>query len=520
MLSYSSWISSPVNYSEGIYDFYINIKTNKDNIVSAVLSASAIGLYKPYVNGKEVSNELFTPYFTSYNKRIQYQTYDITEMLQGNDQLNFLVSEGWAVGNLVALPGINHRFSDRVALIFSLEINYADGRCDRYVSDENVKVRSSHILQSSIYNGETVDKTAEIAELGNAVYFAYNTELINQEGEKVHEQEIIYPVKLITTPKGEKVIDFGQNMVGYVEITANGNRGDRIVISHAEILDKDGNFYNLNLRSAKQLNTYVLSGEGEEIFKPTFSWQGFRYVRLDEYYSDDIDLSLFKGKVVYSDIARSSYFSCGNPMINQLYSNIIWGQKGNFLDIPTDCPQRDERLGWTGDAQVFVKTAAINFDVEKFFRKWMRDIVAEQGEDGLVGMYVPYCNIEHPKKAVAAWGDAAVICPFEIYLAYGNREILEYHYPSMKKWIDYIHKSGDEEFLWNGGSKFGDWLALDDETALTSKKPTKGITDTNFVAAAFFATIPRTLPPHSSADLNTTNSEDFTASEMSMISIP
>ena len=487
MNSLAKWIASPENYLEGCSEFYFDIKEKKSEIVSAKLSASALGIYKPYVNGSAISSQLFTPYFTAYNKRIQYQTYDITDMLNGGDSISFLVGEGWAVGNFIAVPGINHRYSDKIALIFSLEIELKDGNIRIYASDESVKVRTSHVTHSSVYNGETVDMTVEIRELGHAVGFNYHKNLIPQEGEEVHEREIVYPVKLITTPKGERVIDFGQNMVGYVEVSTRGKRGDRIVISHAEILDKEGNFYTANLRSAKQLNTYVLSGEDSETFKPTLSWQGFRYIRLDEYPSESIDLADFRGIVVYSDIERSSYFNCGNALINQLYSNVIWGQKGNFVDIPTDCPQRDERLGWTGDAQVFVKTAAINFDVEKFFKKWMRDIVAEQSEDGLVGMYVPYFNIDHPKRAVAAWGDACVICPFEIYLAYGDREMLEYHYPSMKKWVDYIHKSGNEEFLWNGGSMFGDWLALDDEVALKSKKPTTGNTDTNFVAAAFFA---------------------------------
>jgi alpha-L-rhamnosidase len=165
----------------------------------------------------------------------------------------------------------------------------------------------------------------------------------------------------------------------------------------------------------------------------------------------------------------------------------LWGQKGNFVDIPTDCPQRDERLGWTGDAQIFVRTAAINFDVEKIFKKWLRDLVLEQGEDGIVGLFVPYCNLDYPGRAVAAWGDAVTICPWEIYLAYGDREMLEECYPSMKKWVDFVRREGDEEFLWLGGGKLGDWLALDDEKAMMSRRPTKGNTDPDFIASAFFA---------------------------------
>ena len=486
MIDKAKWIRSAETWDEACFEFYKDIYFDK-KVQKAMLFVTAIGLYKAYINGKAVSDERFTPYFTSYDKRLQYQRYDVTDLIREKTRLSILAAEGWAIGNIMPLPGVHHRYSDHIAIRFALEIEYESGDKTVFISDEDVVVRTTHIVSSSIYNGETVDMTVPVRELGNAVLSDVSTTLIPQEGVQVHEQEVVYPQGLIITPKGERVIDFGQNMVGYVEITTEGKRGECIVLSHGEILDKDGNFYNENLRSAKQRTKYVLSGEGRETFKPSFSWQGFRYIRLDEYPYDDVELSAFRGIVVYSDMERSSWFTCGNDKINQLYSNILWGQKGNFIDIPSDCPQRDERVGWTGDAQVFVRTAAINFDVETFFRKWMRDLVLEQSEKGLVGLFVPSCRLEMPRKAIAAWGDAVTVCPWEIYLAYGNRDVLEEHYPAMKKWVDFLHDYGDEEFLWIGGGHHGDWLALDDEEAMMSRVPTKGNTTPDFLASMFFA---------------------------------
>lgn len=482
MFKNSKWIKTPENKEEACYEFYTCINSEKA-IKHAVLNITAMGMYRAYINEQRVGDELFTPYWTEYNKRLQYQSYDVTHLIEKNTNLNIICAEGWAVGDIRSGAEWRNHYADNIALRFVLDIMYEDGSKTEIVSDENIKVRTSKIVQSSIYHGETVDNTATIHELGNALLDEnVVTTIIPQQGEKVVEQDIIYPVKLITTPLGERVIDFGQNLAGYVEITAHGNRGDKIKISHAEILDRDGNFYTENLRAAKQQNTYVLSGEGTEVFKPTFSWQGFRYIRIDEYPSMGIDLNNFKAIVVHSDIKRTGDFICGHNKLNQLYHNIIWGQKGNFIDVPTDCPQRDERLGWTGDAQVFVRTAAINFDVEKFFTKWLADLAAGQYEDGGVFWIVPTNNEYRPENVASAWGDAATICPWEIYLAYGDKKILENQFESMKKWVDYIGKVSEEKFLWIGGKQFGDWLGLDNEDGSY-----QGATSKEYISSAFYA---------------------------------
>lgn len=485
MIKNAKWIMSPINENDACYNFYTEFNTDK-TVKKAVLKASAMGLYTAYVNKKRVGDELLTPYWTEHKAHTQYQTYDVTDMLGKKNELSFTCAEGWAVGLIRTGAEYRNHYHKNISLIFSLEVTYGDGSVCMITSDESVRVRTSQIVSSSIYDGEFVDKTAPIKELGFAeVDTEVKTKLEEQFGEKVREQDVIYPVKMIVTPRGEKVIDFGQNFAGYVEVTARGKRGSKIVLSHAEVLDGEGNFYTDNLRTAKQKNTYVLSGEGDESFKPSFTWQGFRYVRIDEYPHDNIELSDFKGIVIHSDIKRTGYFECGNAKVNQLYHNVIWGQKSNFIDVPTDCPQRDERLGWTGDAQVFVRTAAINYDVEKFFAKWLKDLAAGQFDDGGVGWEVPSSNLNYPENVSSGWGDAAVICPWEIYLAYGNKEILENQFESMKKWIDYMHAFGDEEFLWIGGKQLGDWLAMDNLDDPVD--PRKGLTSTDFISSAFFA---------------------------------
>jgi len=482
MIDKAKWIKSPENREEACYDFFKSFKIDK-KVKSAVLNITAMGMYRAFINGDRVGDEIFTPYFTEYNKRLQFQSYDVTEMIDENTELSVICAEGWAVGYMRAGENQRNHYADNISLKFSLDIVYEDDTTENIVSDENVKVRSSYIVSSSIYHGETVDKSVEICELGNALVDE-NVEavIIPQQGEKVKEQEVIKPVCLIETPLGEKVIDFGQNLAGYVEVKACGNAGDVVEISHAEILDKEGNFYTANLRTAKQKTKYTLSGNGVEVFKPTFSWQGFRYIRIDKYPGNEINLDNFRAIVVHSDMKRTGDFVCGNPKINQLYHNVIWGQKSNFIDIPTDCPQRDERHGWTGDAQVFVRTAAINFDVEKFFEKWLSDLAAVQFEDGGVTWLAPNYKNRYLQDVSSGWGDAATICPWEIYLAYGNKKILENRFESMKKWVDYIHNFGEEEYLWLGGKQFGDWLALDNEDGSY-----KGATPYDYISSAYFA---------------------------------
>ncbi len=299
--------------------------------------------------------------------------------------------------------------------------------------------------------------------------------------EPVRKHETFKAIKLITTPKGEKVIDFGQNLVGWVIVKVRGKAGDKIVLSHAEVLDKSGNFYTDNLRAAKAQDTYILKGGGEESFEPHFTFHGFRYLRI-EGYPGEINPDDFTAVTLYSDMEKTGEFHCSNPLINQLQHNIQWGQRGNFLDVPTDCPQRDERLGWTGDAQVFSRTAAYNMGVENFFTKWLKDVAADQLSSGSVPFVIP--NVLGAGAAGSTgWADVATIIPWNLYLAYGDRRVLEEQYPSMKSWVEFMRGKSKND-LWNTGFHFGDWLFYSPDDDNDGRA---AVTDKYLIAQCFYA---------------------------------
>lgn len=479
MINQAKWIYAPDTIGTVSPEFRKSFRLSETPVMATV-NVTALGVYDLSVNAQKIGDAVMAPGWTDYNRRIQYQTYDITGQLKaGENTIGICAGKGWAIGRLVWKKR-RTVFSDRIEVIAHITLEYRDGTKETLMTDDSWQVYTTGILDSELYDGETYDATAEIRCMGNALVNESTTDavLVPQAGAYIREQERVAAKEWILTPKGERVIDFGQNLAGYVEIRVKGRRGDRIVISHAEVLDKEGNFYTDNYRTAQNRNVYVLSG-GEDVFKPHFCFQGYRYIRLDEYPFDEIDLSCFTSVAVYSDLKRTGHFVCGNEKINQLYSNILWGQRSNFVDVPTDCPQRDERLGWTGDAQVFCRTACINYHTEKFFRKWLGDMMLDQTPGGGVGDVIPVVEIW---RISAAWGDAATICPWEVYLAYGNREMLREHYGMMKKWVEYMHSSGEEEFLWMGGAHYGDWLAMDSVGNIC-----EGATQTDLIASAFFA---------------------------------
>ncbi|GGF99150.1 family 78 glycoside hydrolase catalytic domain [Paenibacillus abyssi] len=467
-------------------------------IKSARVYASALGLYELEMNGVKIGDAYFAPGWTSYKHRLQYQTYDVTGLLrQGGNVIGAMLGNGWYKGNL-AWAGSKDLYGDRLALLFQLHITLEDSREITVISDDGWKVSGSPILMSEIYHGETYDARLEqpgwsaegFDDSGwQPVVILSHTKaiLIAQENVPVRKIEEIKPIQLIETPAGETVIDMGQNMVGWIRFTVKGEAGQEVQIRHAEILDGEGNFYTDNLRAAKQLIRYVLKGGESETFEPHFTFQGFRYIRLTGF-EEPVRLDDFTGIVLHSDMEPTGDFQCSNPLINQLQHNIVWGLKGNFLDVPTDCPQRDERLGWTGDAQMFIRTASYLANITPFFTKWLRDLKADQAADGGVPFVVPNVlgtegnGLFGPPFNSAAWGDAAVICPWTIYLCYGDKRILEEQYDSMKAWVDYIRGQGEHEYLWNTGFHFGDWLALD-------SKPDSyiGATDRDYIATAFYA---------------------------------
>ncbi|WP_207720173.1 family 78 glycoside hydrolase catalytic domain [Flavobacterium undicola] len=313
----------------------------------------------------------------------------------------------------------------------------------------------------------------------------YITAAIN---EPIRKHENFKPIQVLTSPKGETILDFGQNLVGWVKVAIQGKAGEQIKLSHVEMLDKKGVPYFENLRSAKAQATYTLSGNGIEILEPHFTFFGFRYVKV-EGLSGKINPNDFTAIALYSDMKQTGTFECSNPLVNQLQSNIQWGQKGNFLDVPTDCPQRDERLGWTGDAEVFSRTAAYNFNVNQFFSKWLIDVTADQNKNGSVPFVIPNTlkgtSFDMPVGA-AGWSDASIIIPYNMYVSYGDREIVERQYPSMKAYLNYVRGAAKKD-LWNTGFQFADWLSYraDDSQGMIGMK--SAITDNYLVAQCFYA---------------------------------
>ena len=457
----------------------------------ARLYATALGLYEISLNGRRVGDRYFTPGWTSYNNRLQYQTYDVTDMLEpGGNAIGCLLGNGWYKGDLGGEGKRNH-YGDRLALLAQLHVTYEDGTEDVISTDATWKAAASPILSSEIYHGETYDARLE-QEGWNASDFRdddwkrvemlgrVRATLVAQQSEPVQRIETIKPIALLRTPKGETVLDFGQNMVGWVRFAVAGQAGDEVMLEHAEVLDGDGNVYTDNLRDAKQTIRYVLKGRELETYEPRFTFQGFRYVRLTGF-GEPVAPERFEGVVLHTNMKPTGFFACSDPMINQLQHNILWGLKGNFLDVPTDCPQRDERLGWTGDAQMFIRTASYLMNVDPFFTKWLSDLKAEQAKNGGVPHVVPNVFGDGAYSS-AAWGDASVIVPWTLYAVYGDVRILEEQYDSMKAWVEHIRAAGDDEYLWNSGGHFGDWLALDAQPGSYT-----GSTDKHFIATAFYA---------------------------------
>lgn len=462
-------------------------------IQEAILHATALGLYELELNGRRVGTELFTPGWTSYSHRLQTQTYDVTGLLeQGNNAIGAMLGDGWYAGDL-GWKNARHLYGSHRALLLQLDIRYADGTTDRMTSDGEWTQQTGPVLYSQLYHGEDYDARlerpgwstpgyAEDGWLPVRVIDHNKSILVCQENAPVRVTETVRPVSILHTPKGETVLDFGQNMVGWVQFTVTGAAGDEVVLEHAEVLDREGNFYTGNLRSARQRIRYTVRGGGEpETYEPRFTFQGFRYVKVVKY-PGDIRPENFTGKVIHTDLELTGEFECSHPLVNQLQRNIVWGQRGNFLDVPTDCPQRDERLGWTGDAQVFIRTAAYNMQVGPMFTKWLHDLKADQHPDGGVPFVIPDVPGLMNAHSSSAWGDAAVICPWTLYLIYEDIRFLEEQYGSMKAWVDYIRSQGNEPHLWNTGFHFGDWLGLD-----APQGSCTGITPKDLIATAFFA---------------------------------
>jgi len=465
-------------------------------VANARAYVTSHGLYELHLNGQRVGDQLFTPGWTSYNKRLQYQTYDVTPLLKRGDNVaGAILGDGWYRGNIGFSGNRRNFYGDRLGLLMQIQVRYEDGRQETFATNETWKASTGPILMSEIYHGETYDARLEKsgwdaagfndADWSNVRVATYpNNVLIAPQGPPVRKHEEITPIAIFRTPGGDTVADMGQNMVGWVRLKTQGPAGTVVTLRHAEVLDKEGNFYIENLRAAKQTIQYTLKGAGMETFEPHFTFQGFRYVAVKGYPGELTPQSL-TGIVIHSDMSRASEFETSSELINKLQHNIIWGQKGNFLDVPTDCPQRDERMGWTGDAQVFARTAAFNMDVAGFYTKWLKDVAADQIESGSVPWVIPdvLSSKDRPAGGAAGWADVAVIIPWTMYLTYGDKRVLDVQYNSMNKWIEYMRKRAGDDYIWDGDYHFGDWLAF----ATTRPDYPGATTGKDLIATAFYA---------------------------------
>jgi alpha-L-rhamnosidase len=467
----------------------------KGDVERARAYITSHGMYELAINGQRVGDAVLTPGWTSYNKRLQYQTYDVTSLLKrGPNAVGVMLGNGWYRGYL-AWGDKRNIYGSRLGLLMQIVVTYRGGRREIIASDGGWKASTGPVLMSEIYHGETYDARLErpgwsspgFADrdwAGVKVAEHRKDHLIAPAGPPVRRTGEITPVKVLKTPGGDTVVDLGQNMVGWVRLKVAGPAGTTVTLRHGEVRDKNGNFYTENLRAAKQTVRYTLKGGEPETYEPHFTFQGFRYVAVDGY-PGTLALDSLTGIVLHSDMATASSFETSKALINQLQHNIVWGQKGNFVDVPTDCPQRDERLGWMGDAQVFARTAAFNMDVAGFFTKWLRDVAADQLDSGSVPHVIPDVLSEpgRPAAGSAAWADAAVIIPWTMYLSYGDRRVLEVQYPSMIAWVEYMRRRAGDDFIWSEDFTFGDWLAF----ASTASDYPGATTGKDLIATAMFA---------------------------------
>ena len=477
------WITT--EKEDTFHPLFVKSFEAKKGLASARLYICGLGLFTAELNGKKVGDEVLTPYYSNYHDEEQYITFDITEDVKEQNELRVSLGNGWFKGKF-GLNNQSNNFGDEFKLIAELRLVYEDGEVQVIGTDETWEYIGSDVEDDGIYDGEIINhllwkekenlpKKAVLTEAEGKLVARYSLPVMEMEDMQV--KEVIY------TPLGETVLDFGQNFAGYVTFRNHLLEGTRIVFDHGEIL-QDGNFYNENYRSAKSQFVYVSDGR-DELVRPSFTYFGFRYVRVTGWPGEAKEED-FTGKALYSKMDRTGYIETGHQGVNRLFLNALWGQKSNFIDFPTDCPQRDERLGWTGDAQVFSGTASFNMDTTAFYHKFLHDLRNEQVKyDGILPGVIPVLDPNGPIFS-SVWGDIATILPMVVYEHSGNVETLRENYPMMKDWVDKItkeDKARGQKYLYDFGNQLGDWLALDGRT----EQSMEGGTDAYYIGSNYYA---------------------------------
>lgn len=489
--------SAPAHYLRR--RFTLNVPGGAE-IARARLYVTSAGIHQLHLNGAVVGDALLAPGWSSYRSRLRYDTHDVTQLLRaGENVLGAVLADGWWRGHLTWHMTRNV-YGDRLGLLAQLEVTFSDGSVQTVCSDPAWRAATGPILAADLYNGErydarlTLDGWAEAGfdDAGWSGVEEFTPAVGALEpplGPPVRRTQELAVRAVLTSPSGRTILDFGQNLVGWVRFTVTGDAGTTVTLRHAEVLD-GGELGTRPLRNAQATDRYTLRGGGAETWEPAFTFHGFRYVQV-EGWPGSIDPAAFTAVVVHSDLERTGTFVCSNELLNRLHENVVWGMRGNFVGIPTDCPQRDERLGWTGDIQVFGPTACYLYDVDGFLAGWLEDLRAEQSDEGAVPFVVPnpfaVAPIPSPFGDVtiptAAWGDAATFLPWTLYQRYGDVGLLARQFDSMRAWVDCVRRRAGAGRLWLEGFQFGDWLDPD----APPDNPRRSKTDPHLVATAYFA---------------------------------
>jgi alpha-L-rhamnosidase len=437
------------------------------SVKRARLYASALGLYDFFINGQPVGDGVFQPDWDDYHIRVQNQTYDVTRLLQkGDNALGAILAGGWYSGHVGLTSG--HVYGTRPALLAQLQVEYDDGSSETFVTDNSWKSGQGPIISSDLLDGEAYDARKEIegwnkTGFDDSKWMAVGSrdsaaKLQAQIGPPIRRMEELSAKSVSEPQPGRLTFDLGQNMVGWVRLKVTGEAGTQLTLRFAEMLNPDGTIYTANLRNARATDVYTLKGGNEEIWEPRFTFHGFRYVEITGS-KEKLGPEAVTGVVIHSDTPRVGNWESSSAQLNQLYHNILWGQWGNFLSVPTDCPQRDERLGWMGDAQSFCRTASYNADVASFFTKWLLDVKDAQSPGGAYTDVSPRvcCG-----EGTAAWADAGIICPWTVWQVYDDKQMIERQYESMAKYIDYLKEHSKD--LIRPAEGYGDWLAIGADT--------------------------------------------------------
>jgi len=446
-------------------------------VKNALVYITARGIFRLHLNGEQIEKDVFTPEWTDYNKRIQYRTYDVTGNLkQGQNAIGAVVGDGWYSGYL-GWRKFRGNYGLRNSLFLQLEVEYEDGTTEIIESDKTWRCADGPIISSDLLMGEHYDGRKEMPGWDTMEFDDKDwkpvvavdkpqAKLVAQPSETVQVKQSIEPVAMTEPKKNVYVFDLGQNIAGWVKLNVKGKAGTKVTIRHAERLNPDGTVYTTNLRDAKAMDTYILKGGEEEVFEPRFTFHGFQYVEVTGFPGIP-DKNAITGCAIYSAAPPAGGFECSSPMVNQLYKNLTWSQRGNYISIPTDCPQRDERLGWMGDAQIFIRTGTFNMDIAAFFTKWMRDVVDAQSGEGAFPDFAPRLSdkVLMRFESAPAWGDAGIIVPWTIHRVYGDTRIITEHWEALVRWMNFLQEANPDLIRRNKtGNNYGDWLSIKADT--------------------------------------------------------